>query len=562
MSKVTVKLPLVQLSNADVEWVSLVNKPANRIPFRITKDEDTGGSATESADSALTDQPRGGTSLMKLNVKLADMFGTKKTDAEPAAIAAIIIRKADAARLIPSLKDAGYGVEDVMESDDHFVLKQNDFEGDKVTAFKVNDQIGILVTGVSKAFSPYLDSMSFAETMSAGGFLPSLYIASEAMQETIHTVLRSAETPSEASVAIKSVVEEFGSFVSTMASDLPDVAFKMDELNTLSVKKDAIAPVSANCGEGLVWDPSNGKCVTPLELSRTNPAMAAGVAASEDGKATKDAIAPTSITCPSGQVWDPSQGMCIPEADLKRQQGIGTPMQASEGTTVVKAPNGGELCPDGYAWDQTHTKCVPRNSPESAANSGAKSEDDAPAVNANALTIKTEGDDSYIEADDGELFLIVKTDGDMVTFVDHTDETYIRALKDAESLKGIRMEGDTSVTNPQPPLKQLSVKGSSETAPTPGADQSASHTAKGEAGESGPSDDKLEAILKAVTNLTDEQRALGQRVTEFEKTTTRRLKGTVLSGGDIHDSANHERNSGRTVKSDDLWGGTALDNIV
>ncbi len=38
--KIQVKVPMSEMLNVSVEWVSLVDRPANRIPFRVVKDED------------------------------------------------------------------------------------------------------------------------------------------------------------------------------------------------------------------------------------------------------------------------------------------------------------------------------------------------------------------------------------------------------------------------------------------------------------------------------------------------------------------------------------------
>ena len=39
MAKIKVKVPLSEMINVDVDWVSLVDSPANRIPFRVVKRE-------------------------------------------------------------------------------------------------------------------------------------------------------------------------------------------------------------------------------------------------------------------------------------------------------------------------------------------------------------------------------------------------------------------------------------------------------------------------------------------------------------------------------------------
>ncbi len=185
---------------------------------------------------------------MKLPFNLKDLFSRKGEEQAPsaeetndAAIAAIILRKSDEAALAPKFAEQGYLVDDRMESEDgeHVVFKQTDFEAEDVVAFKMNDEIAVLVTGVKKQFSPFLDSMSFGENFSAQGFMPSVALGAEAMLDTVRTVLRSSDDAKAAKGKIGTVMKDFSEFVVTLLDGLPEVAFKMEELSQIVTEKAA-----------------------------------------------------------------------------------------------------------------------------------------------------------------------------------------------------------------------------------------------------------------------------------------------------------------------------------
>ena len=91
--------------------------------------------------------------------------------------------------------------------------------------------------------------------------------------------------------------------------------------------------------------------------------------------------------------------------------------------------------------------------------------------------------------------------------------------------------------------------------------------------EDAPADEALARILKAVENLTDkvdgvskEQKALGSKVTELDQRTKKNdsaLHGTVLSGGENRgDNIGTHTRQRATKAADEVWSGSALDNVV
>ena len=618
--KVRVKVPMKEMFNADVEWVSLVSSPANRIPFRVTKAEMeeieqiqkqgrpvnrsgvttarraiSGGrvntttpwtftaadgnrllgpngdnwrrfgsvhlgrnpDATENTkdawrypvaklvggriivfrsgvraartrsaqqgDTEVSNAARGlldemnrreqrsETGDIRVNlIKLAEMFGGSKQNPpeDRVALAAVVIRESDADLLGPVLEQQGYVIDDVykVEGDDTLVLKQFDFDESDITAFKVNEDIGVLVTGVSKQFSPFLDSASFSETMAAQGFLPSLMIASESMQDAVRSVLRSSDSSADASKKVSSVLKEFNTFVTALVSNLPEVSFKMEELADIAIVRDNVEKEEAE---------ETQKAKAKAQV--TGPGTPAG-------------------TCPEGQVW--RDGMCVNMTEKEKAAAKAKASKSEEETEEkVETKAEGET-EEAKKEDTTSEETVEKEE-----------------------TVEDETQEEAAKAEDEDPY-------------DYDDPDYQRAVKEADALKkaGVKMEGvlGTNILHPVPPLKK---KASEEEKQEQEATQASEGDQESATKAEQPSDDGAsEKILRAIGGLTDEirevrkeQKALGQRVNAVETQTkkhTRKLDGTVLSGGDFRDEslATLERNRA-TKDDDDPWKGTALDRI-
>lgn len=221
----TIKMPASALEDADVQYISLVGRPANRIPYRIMKSEDiTNESPAPETENTL---------MFKL-----ETFLKRKTDTDPAligpAVAAVVIRKDDAESLIPQLQELGLAVDNRVEQADVVVLKQADYEEDAVMPFKVNDDVLILVSGVNKQFEPFIDSTNFNDNAQVSGFLPGLHMATEALFDTYRSILMDSRTQSEAVTSMKSAIDQYSSFVTNLADNLPAMAFKLEDIKAIA----------------------------------------------------------------------------------------------------------------------------------------------------------------------------------------------------------------------------------------------------------------------------------------------------------------------------------------
>lgn len=204
------------MEDADVHYISLVNRPASRIPFRLTKSED---------------DPESEAGFM---LNLSKMF---KRDGEApqqgVALVGVVLQRKHAEFLIPQIEKLGLKTDDRVEQDDIVILRQDGEIDNECIAIKHGD-VGALYRDlpeqVKKAFDPYTESDDFDENM-ALSFLPGMSAATEALFDSVIAVLRTADSPDDARTRIESNIDKYKSAVMDMASGLPEMAFKLEGLH-------------------------------------------------------------------------------------------------------------------------------------------------------------------------------------------------------------------------------------------------------------------------------------------------------------------------------------------
>lgn len=216
MSKVKVKVK--EMVDATVSFISLVNRPANRIPFRVTKAEEI----KEESD------------MMKLLRRKQD--GQESQAAAPA-LAGIVVAKGDVEAYAPVLADAGYSVEDRLEIDDVIVLKQYDFNEGEVSGVKLSNGLSVLVGNmpakVEKAYDEWaaVTSVDYNEVHSAERFIPGLMLSLQSLQTTLANVLDGPFDKGETSTAVSAALTAFSTSVMSLVDSLPPSVFQLDMMD-------------------------------------------------------------------------------------------------------------------------------------------------------------------------------------------------------------------------------------------------------------------------------------------------------------------------------------------
>jgi hypothetical protein len=260
------QIEATELVGTDVNFVSLVKRGANRIPFRITK-EDT---------ETMLDLSKIGRQLFS------------KADPAPALIAVICSKSTDLDVVREALGNAGLTPEFVQSETDVSVTfakadgtKRQDSD---VSVVKFNDDISFVVTDLKKTFSSYnMQSTSFAENIKTGSYYPSVSMAASSLVDTVYNIMYEAESPKDASGTIAKAVDEFKDYLKTMTSALPTQAFKADmELSKAMGKKKPMDDMDE------MDDKDNAKAKMKKANSGTGDGFEEGKGTGTDPKATAD----------------------------------------------------------------------------------------------------------------------------------------------------------------------------------------------------------------------------------------------------------------------------------
>lgn len=210
-----VKIKAHALENADVHFISLVNRGANRIPFRVLKSE------------------------QKPMINLSNLFTTKKADTAPRVVA-IVTPGAIAANMALALKAEGYEVTETVTKDDDGVAILSivdGYEAEDVTTFKMSDDVAVMVEHVEKSFNSYETENDFAENIKKAGFFPGFRIATEVMMETVANVVHSTEKGETPNESVTKALKGYQAYVMSLVKSIPATAFKMETLAPVVIEK-------------------------------------------------------------------------------------------------------------------------------------------------------------------------------------------------------------------------------------------------------------------------------------------------------------------------------------
>ncbi len=191
-----------ELVDADVQFISLVPKGANRIPFRLFKSEE-------------------GKSVFDLQALFA------KNEAKPVITSILVSKDADLALETTRIQEAGFTTADAETVDGGTVfhqVRQSEDTGQLV--MKVDDSVAISMT-VRKGFNPCdLKTTSFADLFAKEGVIPNIFGATDALIDVIFNILMGeTSTPDDAAGLTKKAIAEFSKVITGLIANIPADAF-------------------------------------------------------------------------------------------------------------------------------------------------------------------------------------------------------------------------------------------------------------------------------------------------------------------------------------------------
>lgn len=246
MTRKKVIIQARELSEMDVNIISLVKRGANRIPFRIVKSD---GEST---------------------MNLTKIFFAK-APVTPALVGLVLAKSADQEAYTKALAEGGFEVDHVTEGENESVslMFTKSDEMEDAVAFKITDDAALIVTGVEKGLMAFPDSNSFIENITKAGFAPSYRIANDILTETVGNIIFSEGDAEETKTAVQKAIEDFGGYIEAILSTIPVQAFKAEEI-VVEVEK------------GLLNTPKKA----PKKAAKKKPAKE--VAKQEDGEDEED----------------------------------------------------------------------------------------------------------------------------------------------------------------------------------------------------------------------------------------------------------------------------------
>jgi hypothetical protein len=223
-----------ELTDTDVNFIALVKRGANRIPFRLTKSED--------ADMDLY-------SLLKKTV----LKGDGGTVVAPAVVGVYMTKAANEDAIIAMLKAAGVDFEPLLKGEIKgmtvYTLKSGVNPADTMM-LKVSKDVALGISGLKKGFCEYdFNSSDFGENVATSSYVMSLSGAAQALGSVVSNVLQDAADPTAAAVGISKAVDDFKAYIMTLTKAVPVSAFKFDQaLRKAELKKTGTGNAEGGAG--------------------------------------------------------------------------------------------------------------------------------------------------------------------------------------------------------------------------------------------------------------------------------------------------------------------------
>lgn len=302
-----------ELVNTRTDYVSLVKRGANRLPFRIVKAEDE--------------------DMLDLHAIGRKMF--RKADPVPEIVAVITTSETNSEALAKAFTEAGLDPALFAKSEEGEIITLAKADADTAkdrVIIKTSDDVALVVSGVQKAFDAYSGNSSFSEAFASQSFYPSFYRAAEVLNEVVFHKLQKANTPAEAASMISEVLADFSAYVTVLASSLPQSAFYVDRFYESYMKAEGEAklekavPLGETAEEAATAKEKEVKKDDDAAVEETPAAEAEQVAKTEETPAEPAAEVELAK---AEEVPDPAAVTPEPEVE---------PVAKSEETPVEAAP--------------------------------------------------------------------------------------------------------------------------------------------------------------------------------------------------------------------------------
>jgi hypothetical protein len=231
------KVPLNELTEAHVSHISLVDRGANREPFRIVKREE---------DGQMLDFSNGIPGLFR-----------KTEDRKPAIVAVAFAKQFHPEAAVEILGEAGLEFGDVQETDAANIYPIDGATPEvieKAHLLKINDEVGFAVDfagavpeRVAKGYVGYdFESTDFKTVVGTNKSMPMMAVAMSGLQDVVWNIMSNSDTVEVAKGDIKKALKDFSGMVLEIVDNIPATAFKLEA----AVSKAATVKKTEDGGQG------------------------------------------------------------------------------------------------------------------------------------------------------------------------------------------------------------------------------------------------------------------------------------------------------------------------
>lgn len=205
---------LRNLSELDVSFVSLVDRGANRLPFRIVK-------RTPQQENPM------GIDLSRLAFRKSAAPVQKAAELLAIILAPEVAAATAEVQAVLKAEGVEFGLVEAYEDGTSAVTATKDFADGDHTVIRVSENMAVVVKG----FEPWgaaMADMPFAKVAQSQGFYSGLEGAMSTLRDMVYTKMTKADSPSSASSDLKALASEFADYVTALASALPEAVFKIE----------------------------------------------------------------------------------------------------------------------------------------------------------------------------------------------------------------------------------------------------------------------------------------------------------------------------------------------
>ena len=202
-----VRLNVNKLGDPTVNYISLVSRGANRIPFRIVKHEQ---------EQSMID-------LASLN--LSKLFKGEKATAEstvpqPSIVGFVTMKDENFDTVKKHLKDAGYKISDLHEeADGSVVFKQTAEMPEEFAVLKMADSLLVLVEGIDAEQA--VEGTIYESLLKEDSFLPSQEIATKGLQLAMEEISAADEPATDKVAKMELVTKDYNGYLAKLFNWVP-----------------------------------------------------------------------------------------------------------------------------------------------------------------------------------------------------------------------------------------------------------------------------------------------------------------------------------------------------